>query len=454
MKNQTGSGGMRAFFTIWFGQLISLVGSQLTGFALGVWVYDGTHSVLMLALTQIALQAPYVILSPLAGVLADRWNRRTAMIVSDFGAGFAVLAAAVLYLTGHLQPWMVLPINFMMSGFNALMWPAYTASVTLLVPKEHYGRANGIVQLGEALPQVAGPALAGALYVAIHLGNMALIDSVTYLFSVGLLLLFVRIPNPPRTEDGQRAKGSIWAQMRFGWDYILERKGLLALLMFFLAINLVMGVMQPLFIPLILDNWKADVLGYLSTIMGAGMLAGTLVMSAWGGSKRKIYTLLGAGLVGSLFLSGVGLRASIPLLAVCGFGFMFTIPLMDASSQAIWQSKVAPDVQGRVFAIRRTIAWSAQIVSPLLAAPLADYVFRPAMSVGGALAPILGPLIGVGPNRGVGLLMSLLGLLNVGVVLIAFASERIRNVERDLPDHGAVSPDVPAASPGLIEPAD
>jgi DHA3 family macrolide efflux protein-like MFS transporter len=371
MTKRTSFSGMRAFFIIWFGQLISMIGSQLTGFALGVWVYDQTRSVLWLALTQIALQAPYVILSPLAGVLVDRWNRRTAMVLSDFGAGFAVLAAALLYLTGHLQPWMVIPINFVMSAFNALMWPAYTASVTLLVTKEQYGRANGLVQLGEALPQVAGPALAGALYVIIHLGNLALIDFGTYIFSVLLMLSFVRIPNPPRSEDGRGAKGSIWQEMRFGWDYIAARKGLLSLLMYFLALNFLTGVMGPLFVPLILDNWKADVLGYISTILGIGMLLGTLVMSAWGGSKRKVYTLLGAGLLGSLFLSGIGLRISIPLLAVCGFGFMFSIPLMDASSQAIWQSKVAPDVQGRVFAVRRTIAWSTQIFAPLLAAPLA-----------------------------------------------------------------------------------
>ena len=182
MTSQPTTRALRAFILIWVGQLVSLIGSQLTGFALGVWVYDQTHSVLMLALTQIAQQAPYVFLSPLAGVLADRWNRRTAMIVSDFGAGLAVLTAAGLYLTHVLQPWMVIPLNVWMAGFNALMWPAYTASVTLLVSKEHYGRANGFVQLGEALPQIAGPALAGALYVAIHLGNMALIDFATYFF--------------------------------------------------------------------------------------------------------------------------------------------------------------------------------------------------------------------------------------------------------------------------------
>ena len=387
MPSPARRGGLRSFFIIWLGQLISLIGSQLTAFALGVWVYDETRSVLLLALTQVAFSVPFVLLSPLAGVLVDRWNRRTAMVVSDFGAGAAVLAAALLYLTGHLRPWMVIPINLVMSSFATLMWPAYTASVTLLVPKQHYGRANGFVQLGEALPQIAGPALAGALYVAIHLGNLALIDFGTYLFSVILMMLFVRIPDPATTADGRQARGSVWKEMRFGWDYILARPGLLALLMLFMAMNFLMGVMQPLFVPLILDKWKADVLGYLSTIMGVGMLCGTLIMSAWGGGKRKIYTLLTAGLVGSLFLAGIGLPPSIPLLAVCGFGFMFALPFLDGSSQAIWQAKVAPDVQGRVFAVRRTIAWSAQIIAPLLAAPLADYVFKPAMSPGGALAP-------------------------------------------------------------------
>src|SRR5258708_9488686 len=124
--------------------------------------------------------------------------------------------------------------------------------------------------------------------------------------------------------------------------------------------------------------------------MGLGMLSGTLVMSAWGGGKRKVYTLLGINLVGSCFLILAGVRASIPLLAVAAFGFMFTLPIMNASSQAIWQAKVAPDVQGRVFAVRRAIAWSSQILSPLLAAPLVDYIFRPGIAVGASLAPFFG----------------------------------------------------------------
>jgi MFS family permease len=435
MTQQAYSGGLRAFIIIWIGQLVSLVGSQLTGFALGVWVYDLTHSVLLLALTQIAMAVPFVFLSPLAGVLADRWNRRTAMIISDFGAGLAVLAVALLYITHTLQPWMVIPLNLWMGSFATLMWPSYSAAVTTLVPKEQFGRVNGLIQLGEALPAIAGPAIAGVLYVTIQVGNMALLDFVTYVFSVALMLAFVRIPDPPKSEAGRQAKGSVWQEMKFGWDYIAARRGLLSLLMFFMATNFVMGVSQPLFTPLILDNWQADVLGYLSTIMGIGMLTGTLVMSAWGGGKRKIFTLLGGGLVGGLFLSAVALRPSIPLFAVCGFGFMFTVPLLNASSQAIWQAKVAADVQGRVFAVRRAIAWSSQIVAPLLAAPLVDYFFKPAMTEGGLLAPILGPLVGIGAGRGVGVLIGLIGLASALIAVVAFFVPAIRRVELDLPDH-------------------
>ncbi len=452
MNNST-SGGFRTFLIIWVGQLVSLVGSQLTGFAMSVWVYDETRSVSLLALAQIAFSAPFVLLSPLAGVLADRWNRRTAMIVSDFGSGFAVAAAAVLYISGHLQPWMVIPLNFAIAAFATLMWPAYTASVTLLMPKEQYGRANGFVQLGESITQIVGPAIAGALYVSIRLGNMALIDAVTYAFSVVLMLLFVRSPNPPRTAEGHAASnGSIWQEMRYGWDYIVDRKGLLALLVFFMVTNFLGGVMGPLFTPLILDTWTAEVLGFLSTIMGVGMLAGTLVMSAWGGTKRKIYTLFAASLVSSVFLALVGLRASIPLIAVCGFGFMFTMPLMNASSQAIWQSKVAPDVQGRVFSVRRAIAWSSNIVAPLLAAPLADYIFKPGMTAGGGLAALLGPFVGVGASRGVGVLISVLGVLSVAATVLFYMNARIRNVEIDLPDH--VTAPAAAATPGLGGTAD
>jgi MFS family permease len=249
------------------------------------------------------------------------------------------------------------------------------------------------------------------------------------------MVLFVRIPSPAHSIQKAGAENSLWKEMRFGWDYIIARKGLLVLLIYFMAYNFFSGVVGPLITPLILDNWNASTLGFLSTLMGVGMLTGTLVMSAWGGSKLKIFTLLGAGLLDGLFLVAAGLRVSLPLLAVCGFGAMFCGPIINAASQAIWQVKVAPDLQGRVFAFRRTIAMSAGLVAPLLAAPLTDYIFKPAMAPGGALAPILGPIFGVGAGRGVGVMFSLVGVFIAAASLIALNVPRLRRVEVDLPDH-------------------
>ena len=249
-----------------------------------------------------------------------------------------------------------------------------------------------------------------------------------------MILLLVRIPRPETSEEGRKARASLLSDMKFGWTYITARAGLLGLLLYFALSNLLTGFVQPLYGPMILDTWDEQVFGYLSSIIRLGMLTGTIVMSAWGGSRRRVYSLLGASALGGLFIMIFGLHPSIPLLAIGGFGVMFTMPIVNASSQAIWRSKVEPDVQGRVFAVRRMIAWSTGPLAMALAGPLAERVFKPLMTQGGALAPTLGPVIGVGPARGVALMIMLVGLLVVLLTAVAAAIPRVRRVELDIPD--------------------
>jgi hypothetical protein len=165
-----------------------------------------------------------------------------------------------------------------------------------------------------------------------------------------------------------------------------------------------------------------------------------------------VVTLLVASLLDGICVLAAGLRVYLPLLVVCGFGAMFFGPIINAASQSIWQVKVAPDLQGRVFAFRRTIAMSAGLIAPLLAAPLTDYVFKPAMTPGGALAPILGPIFGVGGSRGVGVMFSLVGLLIMISALIALNVPHLRSVEVDLPDFDPAVSAVAAALPE-VQPA-
>ena len=346
----------------------------------------------------------------------------------------ATLTVTLLGLSGRLEVWHVYIITAVSSAFSAFQWPAYSAATSLLVPKSQLGRVGGLVQIGEGISLLISPAVAGLLFIRVGLQGVTLIDFATFLFAV-LTLLIVRIPHPERTAEGSAGKGSLWQEASYGWKYILARPGLFGLLMVFASTNFLSGMIYPLITPLILDMTSAEVLGYFVSIVGLGMLVGTLVMSAWGGPKRRVHGVLGFLIFGGLFSVLLGLQQSIPLMAVAGFGLMFTSPIVNASSQAIWQSKVAQDVQGRVFSVRRMIAWSTTPLAYLLAGPLADRVFKPLLVEGGPLAGSLGHVVGVGPGRGTGLLFMVIGMLTIlAILFLGYLNPRVRNLEDELPD--------------------
>ncbi|MGD9100467.1 MAG: MFS transporter [Anaerolineae bacterium] len=433
MTQRTPPRGMRTFFIIWFGQLISLLGSNLSGFALGVWLYQETGSVTLLALNNLCFVLPQMLFSPLAGALVDRWDRRRAMLLSDLGAGLSTLFLALMLFTGRLEVWHVYLATAVNALFNTFQWPAYSAATTLLVPQEHLGRAGGMVQIGQAISQLIAPALAGALLVTAGLKNVLLIDLVTLVFAVSTLLT-VRIPRPAASAEGAAGKGSLWQETVFGWKYIVARPGLLGLLLFFAAANFLGGMTFPLLTPMILAISTADVLGFAASVASVGMLVGTLVMSAWGGPRRRVLGVLGFELLAGVFTIALGLRPSIPLIVAAGLGIMFCMPIINACSQALWQSKVEPDLQGRVFSVRRMIAMAASPLAYVAVGPLADKVFEPLMAVDGPLAGNVGRVIGTGTGRGAGLMFIVMGALSVGVAVVAYLNPRIRLVDSELPD--------------------
>jgi hypothetical protein len=271
------------------------------------------------------------------------------------------------------------------------------------------------------------------LFVGPGLNSILLIDVLTYLVAIATLLV-VRFPQPPASRESQADKGSLWSEAAFGWKYIRQRPGLLGLLSVFAVVNFLVTLTFPLLTPMLLDMTSPDVVGYVASIAGVGMLVGTLLMSLWGGPKRRIYGILVAEVLIGFFLLLHGLRPSIPLIAIAGFGFLLVGPISNGCSQAIWQTKVAPDVQGRVFSIRRMIAFSVIPLAYILAGPLSERVFGPAMLTGGTLTSTFGPLVGVGPGRGIGLMFVLAGALYMLVAAIIFFHPRIRLVESELPD--------------------
>ncbi len=425
--------GFRTFFVIWLGQLVSLVGSGLTGFALGVLVYQETGSVTQFALISLFTALPGIVFSPIAGALVDRWDRRWAMIMSDTGAGLCTLGVALLLLTQRLEVWHVYVLMGLSSTFSAFQWPAYSAATTLLVPKVQLGRANGMVQLGQAVAQIAAPSLAGVLMGLIQVEGVILIDVVTFVFAVSTLLL-TRVPRPVVTAEGMAGQGTLLQEAAYGWTYIRARPGLLGLLLLFASTNFTSGIVQVLFTPLVLSFASPAVLGTILSVGGIGFLAGSLTMSAWGGPKTRVYGIYAFLVLQAVVLLVAGLPPVAVVLGAAAFAYFFGVPIINGCSQAIWQSKTAPDVQGRVFAVRRMIAWSSLPLAYLVAGPLADQVFEPWLAEGGALAGSVGRLIGTGEGRGIGFLFIILGIGSVLATAAAFLHPRVRQVELELPD--------------------
>lgn len=416
------------------GQFVSLIGSSLTGFALGVWLYLETGSVTPLALNAICMTLPGLLAAPVIGSLVDRWDRRLIIILSDTTAGVATLALFLLLSQDQLAVWHIYVATAVTSLANAFQQPAFAASIPLLVPKEHLGRANGLILGGNALAQIIAPVVAGFLLVAAGLQTIMIIDFLTYLVAL-IALVIVRFPRPKPGAEQAEGKGSVWQEAAYGWRYITERPGLRGLLIFFAGTNFISGLITVLVIPLILVTASPSILGTILTVGGFGMLVGALAMGIWGGPKQRIVGILGGVLVIGLCIMVIGLRPSVLLYGAAGFVFFFTLPVMDGSTQALFQTKVDTAVQGRFFALSTMIATAVKPLASLIAGPMADRVFEPAMAVNGRLAnTFIGQLIGTGEGRGIGLLFIVIGLMTILFAVAGYAYPRIRFIESELPD--------------------
>lgn len=429
--------GMFAFTIVAIGQAISLIGSGMTQFAIIIWAWQETGQATTLALAGFFGFAPVVLISPIAGALVDRLNRKLIMMLSDLAAGLSTIALLILYLTDGLQIWHLYVLGAFVGIFQAFQWPAYSAAISVMIPKEQYGRANGMLQLAHSGAGILAPILAGVVLGFAGISWVFIIDIATFLFAIGALLL-VHIPEPETTAEGLKSKGSLWKESAYGFKYIWERKSLFWLQMVFFFINLTATFGFTVAAAMILARTNNDtvILGSVQSAGAVGGVLGGMLLSVWGGPKRRVHGVL-LGMIGTSLLNALlmGVGRGLPVWAAASFMGALIIPILNGSNQAIWQAKVAPDLQGRVFSVRRLIAQITVPVIMLLAGPLADYVFEPALAEGGALAPIFGGLVGTGPGAGMGLMFVISGVLGVIVGLGGYIFPLIRNVEDILPDH-------------------
>ncbi|RLC68466.1 MAG: MFS transporter [Chloroflexi bacterium] len=430
---------MFGFSVVWLGQLVSMTGSGMTRFALTIWVWQETGEATALAIVAIFSFAPAIFFSPIAGAIVDRVSRKRVMIASDLAAGLSTVALLILFSTGHLEIWHLWAAGFFASAFESFQFPAYSAAITTMIEKKHYTRANAMLTMVQSASMIIAPILAGALLGFIGINGIMIIDIATFTFAIGALLL-VTIPNPTETAVGRASRGTLLQESVFGFRYIFSNRSLLGLLFVFFTTNLTFGLSMILLAPMILSRTgnNAGILATTMTAFGVGGVVGGLVIAAWGGFKRRIHGVL----LGLVFLSifgqiVIGVGRSIQVWAAGAFLALFFMPLVNGSSQAIWQAKVSPDIQGKVFATRRLVAQISAPVAMIMGGRLADAVFEPAMASGGAFAQFFQPLVGSGPGSGMAVIFVFAGILGVIAALIGYLVPVIRNVETLLPDHDA-----------------
>lgn len=436
-KNQaasTAANQMRNFMLIWIGQTVSLVGSGMTCFAQSVYVYTnlgGTITNLMLLAA--AAQLPGILISPLAGILVDRWNRRWVMIISDTVAAVATLALRMLVMSPYFQLWQMYLLVIVISVANHILWPALFATIPVMVPKERIGYANGLVQIARSFSGIAAPFMAGLAVTAFSLQGVILFDFVSYVVAT-VTLLIVRIPQPVITRPVQTAKGSLVREALYGFAYLFERRGLFSLLILFAVANFLFANLSILFMPLALTIGNATMLGSVMSVGGISMLVGSLIMGAWGGPKRRVYGVLGFMFLQGIALLFIGMRPSIPFLLGAYVLFTFASPFVNANSGAIWNTKVAQDVQGRVLAASSMVSTTALELGYLSSGPLADNIFEPLLAVNGPLAGSVGRIIGTGPGRGIGFMFIIMGVICVTATIVGLLYPRLRRLDIETPD--------------------
>lgn len=428
--------GMAAFTLVWLGQLVSVLGSAMTQFALMIWVWEETGQATAMALMGFFTFLPMVIMMPFAGALVDRLNRKVAMMLSDLAAGLGTVAILLLYNAGILQIWHLYLIAIFIGIFGSFQWPAYSSAITLMVEKKNYARASGLVGLVESVAGIFGPPMAAFMLVMVGIRGIFTIDILTFCFAIGVLL-FVHIPNPPPADDLKKGVGGVVKDAGYGFRYIYKRKPLLGLQLTFFVFNLVSTFGMVVFTPMILARTGSDklILASVQSVLAVGGVIGGIILAVWGGPRRKIHGLLGGMVViSAIFGIGFGIGQTYIVWMIFGFFAMMMVPTLNGSSQAIWQSKVPANRQGRVFAARMVIAQGAGAAAMVLVGPLADFYFEPAMAVKGSLAGTFGWLVGTGPGAGMALMILLSSFVSMFVGLFAYRIRVIRNVERIIPD--------------------
>ncbi|EMB30858.1 MFS transporter [Treponema denticola] len=410
---------MKTFMVIWFGQFISMLGSALSAFGLGIWIFQKTGSAASFAMSAVCTVLPALLFAPFAGSIADRKKRKAIILLTDSIDAFLKILIVTLLIFNKLELWMVYPLVFISGTLGTFQNPAFGASIPMLVPTDKLTRANGLLQFSSAIQNLLAPVIAGFLYPLIELKGLFIIDFVSFFFALASIA-FIKIPQPSIEKTKDSLVLAALKDLKYAWKYLIQKEGLMQLIVFFAFLNFIANLSMILLGPLMMSVYNSQAYGNVQAGIGLAMLLGGLCSSLIPDTKNKIKRIL---LILSLcsigpIISGTTLNRII----ITGgfFIFMFPVPYVNTLLMSIFQIKIERNVLGRVGALMTAILAAITPIAYLCAGPLADYVFEPLMNEKG---------------RGIGLIFIISGILLIISCLLMRLNKTVTSIEKRLPDY-------------------
>ncbi len=395
------------FLVVWFGQFISSIGSGLTAFTLGIYVFQLTHSATSYSLVLLAAFLPSLLLKPIGGTLADRMNRRVLMVIGDVGSALGVIFIVFMMHQSINHLWVIYTGMIVSSIFVAFQNPAYKASVTDLVDKSFYTKSSGLMQLAESSKYLISPILAGFLIKITDIKTVLIIDAMTFLFAI-VSVFWIGIKNKSLHSIPEN---HFFKDFIEGFSYLFKNKSVFILILIISFVTFFIGLFQALLGPMILSFTNAQALGFIMTVSTTGMLVGSCFLGIFGKTSKKIPMVVMSLMLNGLFFSLFGIATNMYVMTFFGFLFFLVLPFLNTSLDVLIRQNVDNAIQGRLWAIVSLVSQLGMIIAFGTAGYLADNIFNPLLEPSGTLAKTIGLFIGVGDGRGIGLMFVISGLL-------------------------------------------
>ncbi|PKM71822.1 MAG: MFS transporter [Firmicutes bacterium HGW-Firmicutes-16] len=413
------------FILLWSGELVSSIGSGLTSFGLGVYVFQQTGKVSAMALVILLAFLQSLLLSAPSGVLADRYDRRLLMVIGDSLSAVGLVFILICMMRGEAQLWQICVGVTISSVFSSLLEPSYRATVTDLLTEEQYTKASGLVQVAGSAKYLISPIIAGYLLTVSDIKLLLIIDICTFFVTVGSTLA---VRSGLKSKKSEQTKSFI-SEFIDGWEAISEKRGVLVLVIVASVMTFFLGFVQTLSMPMILAFTNSSSLGTTETICASGMLVTSVIIGILSIKKGYVKLLSASLFCAGVFMVGFGLRQNIVLICVSGFLFFAMLPFANTCLDFLVRTNIENSVQGRAWGLIGLISQLGYVAAYALSGVLSDYVFNPLLLDNGALADSVGKIIGTGTGRGTGFLIIISGGLLCVTSLVLYSLKSVKKLE-------------------------